>query len=121
MYKNTDVKWKCYYVSIYRKTLMLLLIYTDIMEQRRWVVRDWTYTEMKIIALDLSNGAEPRIEGPDADELRKEFEVDMKWCEENGKEYAIPFEVCHDSKDDEDVLKSIGYTFQKGKWVLGKC
>jgi hypothetical protein len=52
-----------------------------------------TAEQIEIIAVDLANGSEPRITGPEADALRVKLEKEFAFAREQGWEIDIPFEV----------------------------
>lgn len=55
-----------------------------------------TTDEIEKIAVDLANGAEPRVTGPEADAFRAELAKDLALAEERGWTVELPFEVLRD-------------------------
>ena len=54
------------------------------------------YADVEKIAVDMINGAPPRVTGKEADEFRKELAKDLALAKEKGWTVEIPFEILRD-------------------------
>jgi hypothetical protein len=55
-----------------------------------------TSEQVEKIAVDMINGAPPRVTGREADAFRKRLERDLEFARERGWEVEIPFEILRD-------------------------